>query len=123
MQVLSELHDRAPVHSFAETRRVVESELGQPLEALFEEFDPEPLASGSVAQVRPPPRLPPWGHGVGHTALAFGRRRCTALCCAWRMAARGQLPSRSGTPGSPRGSVRTSRRVARGLGSERQLRG
>ncbi|KAL4443762.1 hypothetical protein ABPG75_011499 [Micractinium tetrahymenae] len=50
-RVLSELHDRAPVHSERETRRLVESALGGPLEQLFLSFESRPLASGSIAQV------------------------------------------------------------------------
>lgn len=49
--VLSELHDRAPVHSDAETRRVVEAAFGRTLEDLFVSFEARPLASGSIAQV------------------------------------------------------------------------
>ena len=50
--VLSELHDRAPVHSPAATRRIVEAALGRPLEEAFLSFEEQPLASGSIAQVR-----------------------------------------------------------------------
>ncbi|KAI7844981.1 hypothetical protein COHA_001347 [Chlorella ohadii] len=50
-RVMSELHDRAPTHSMAETRRIVEAALGAPLESLFLSFEPRPLASGSIAQV------------------------------------------------------------------------
>ena len=43
--------DRAPVVPFEAVRRVVESELGRPLEAVFAQFDREPLAAASIAQV------------------------------------------------------------------------
>jgi aarF domain-containing kinase len=48
---LSTLHSDAPVHNFAHTRRTVEAALGAPLEELFAAFEPEALASGSIAQV------------------------------------------------------------------------
>jgi hypothetical protein len=49
---MSSLHEGAPVHSYAHTRRAVESAFGLRLDQLFITFDPKPLASGSVAQVR-----------------------------------------------------------------------
>lgn len=48
---LSELHSAAPVHSFAYTKREVEAALGAPIDDMFETFDHEPLASGSIAQI------------------------------------------------------------------------
>lgn len=48
---MSSLHEGAPVHSYAHTRRAVESAFGLRLDQLFITFDPRPLASGSVAQV------------------------------------------------------------------------
>ncbi|MCS5637045.1 MAG: AarF/UbiB family protein [Myxococcota bacterium] len=43
--------DQVPAVSFEAVRQVVESELGQPLEAVFDEFDRVPLAAASIAQV------------------------------------------------------------------------
>ncbi|HIG00172.1 MAG TPA: AarF/ABC1/UbiB kinase family protein [Myxococcales bacterium] len=43
--------DQVPAVPFKAVRRVVESELGQPLEAVFTEFDSVPLAAASIAQV------------------------------------------------------------------------
>ena len=43
--------DQVPAESFETVRSVVESDLGQPLEAVFSEFDREPLAAASIAQV------------------------------------------------------------------------
>jgi ubiquinone biosynthesis protein len=43
--------DQVPAESFDDVRRVVESELDQPLEAVFAEFDRTPLAAASIAQV------------------------------------------------------------------------
>jgi ubiquinone biosynthesis protein len=48
---LAELQDRVPPLPFARIRRVVEAELGAPLEARFARFDPAPLAAASIAQV------------------------------------------------------------------------
>jgi ubiquinone biosynthesis protein len=48
---LSSLQDRVPPFAFADVRRTVEAELGRPLEAVYADFDPEPVAAASVAQV------------------------------------------------------------------------
>jgi ubiquinone biosynthesis protein len=48
---LALLQSHVPADPFAVTRHTVESELGSPLEKLFTEFDPEPLASASIGQV------------------------------------------------------------------------
>ncbi|KYH31450.1 ABC1 kinase family protein [Neomoorella mulderi] len=48
---LARLQDRVPPFPFAEVKQTVEKELGQPLEQLFHEFDPEPLAAASIGQV------------------------------------------------------------------------
>lgn len=48
---LAGLRDRVPPIAFARVRRVVESELGQPLEAAFARFESEPLGAASIAQV------------------------------------------------------------------------
>ncbi|WP_026987681.1 2-polyprenylphenol 6-hydroxylase [Fodinicurvata fenggangensis] len=48
---LAELQDRLPPFSFEEARRLIESELGQPLEVLFEDFDSTPVSAASIAQV------------------------------------------------------------------------
>jgi ubiquinone biosynthesis protein len=45
------LRDRVPPAPFAQIRRVVEAELGQPLEEVFASFEPDCLASASIAQV------------------------------------------------------------------------
>ena len=50
-QVLSRLQDRVPPRELPVVRRVVEGELGRPLEALFRHFAPRPVASASLAQV------------------------------------------------------------------------
>jgi predicted unusual protein kinase regulating ubiquinone biosynthesis (AarF/ABC1/UbiB family) len=47
---LGTLQDRVPPLPFSEIREVVESELGDRLEARFQCFDPEPLGAASIAQ-------------------------------------------------------------------------
>jgi len=59
---LAELQDRVPPRPFEIIRGQVESELGQPLEAVFSEFDPAPIAAASLAQV--------------HAARTIDGRRC-----------------------------------------------
>jgi ubiquinone biosynthesis protein len=48
---LSKLQDAAPADSFAVIRTIVETELGEPLEDLFADFEEIPLASASIGQV------------------------------------------------------------------------
>jgi ubiquinone biosynthesis protein len=43
--------DQVPPEDFATVRRVVESDLGAPLEAVFASFEREPIAAASIAQV------------------------------------------------------------------------
>lgn len=43
--------DRVAPEPFEVARRVVEEDLGRPLDEVFERFDPQPLASASIAQV------------------------------------------------------------------------
>src|SRR5581483_8436309 len=45
------LQYQAPVLDFKELRPQIEADLGAPLEELFEEVDPRPLAAASIAQV------------------------------------------------------------------------
>jgi ubiquinone biosynthesis protein len=48
---LADLRDRVPPISFARVRRIVEDELGRPLETDFAGFEPSPLGAASIAQV------------------------------------------------------------------------
>ena len=48
---LAALRDSAPTVSFEQMKRVVEEELGEPLDQAFAEFDPAPLAAASIGQV------------------------------------------------------------------------
>ncbi len=43
--------DQVPAEDFESVRRVVEQDLGRPLDEVFERFDPVPLAAASIAQV------------------------------------------------------------------------
>jgi aarF domain-containing kinase len=51
VDVLSGLQDEVPPESFENIRRVIEREFGKPLDAVFSEFDEQPVASASLAQV------------------------------------------------------------------------
>jgi len=51
VDVLARLQDRVPPRDLPTVRRVIETELGRPLEAVFARFAPEPVASASLAQV------------------------------------------------------------------------
>ncbi len=48
---LARLQDQVPPFAFAEVRRTIEADLGRPLEELFGDFEAQPLAAASVAQV------------------------------------------------------------------------
>jgi ubiquinone biosynthesis protein len=50
-QELAKLLDRVPPMPFGQVCEIVESELGGPIETFFEQFQAEPIAAGSVAQV------------------------------------------------------------------------
>ncbi|MBF0469775.1 MAG: ubiquinone biosynthesis regulatory protein kinase UbiB [Gammaproteobacteria bacterium] len=48
---LAKLQDQVPPFSSVQARKIIESSFRQPLEEIFSHFNPEPLASASVAQV------------------------------------------------------------------------
>eukprot|EP00246_Nothoceros_aenigmaticus_P015260 TRINITY_DN6258_c0_g2_i1.p1 TRINITY_DN6258_c0_g2~~TRINITY_DN6258_c0_g2_i1.p1 ORF type:complete len:584 (+),score=92.10 TRINITY_DN6258_c0_g2_i1:128-1753(+) len=48
---LSELQTKAPAHNFAQTKRTVEGAFGRKINEIFEDFEEDPIASGSIAQV------------------------------------------------------------------------
>eukprot|EP00951_Prasinocladus_malaysianus_P007341 scaffold52807_cov39-Prasinocladus_malaysianus.AAC.1 len=49
---LEMLQSSAPAHSFWYTKRVIERSLGMPIDQLFDTFEEQALASGSIGQVR-----------------------------------------------------------------------
>jgi predicted unusual protein kinase regulating ubiquinone biosynthesis (AarF/ABC1/UbiB family) len=51
VEILKQCHDAVPPQPYEVIRETVERELGKPLSAVFSEFDREPLASASLAQV------------------------------------------------------------------------
>lgn len=51
VEELKVLQDRLPAFGFRRARRIVEEDLGKPIEEAFAEFDREPVAAASVAQV------------------------------------------------------------------------
>ena len=51
VEELSRLHDQVPPFPTPEVRKRIQSELKQPLEAVFDSFDPQPLAAASLGQV------------------------------------------------------------------------
>ncbi|KAJ0017038.1 hypothetical protein Pint_10766 [Pistacia integerrima] len=48
---LSELHTKAPEHSFAYSKKTIEKAFGRKLSEIFDSFEESPVASGSIAQV------------------------------------------------------------------------
>lgn len=48
---LARLQDQVPPFAIAKAKAAIEAAYGQPLEAVFERFDDEPLAAASIAQV------------------------------------------------------------------------
>jgi predicted unusual protein kinase regulating ubiquinone biosynthesis (AarF/ABC1/UbiB family) len=51
VEILSRLQDKVPARPFAVVRRTVEDELGAPLDSVFAELSPRPIAAASLAQV------------------------------------------------------------------------
>jgi ubiquinone biosynthesis protein len=66
--------DRVPPEPFSSVREVVERELRRPLGAVFERFEPEPLASASIAQVHPARLLAGSGPGAGRDVVVKVQR-------------------------------------------------
>src|SRR5260221_2696610 len=51
---LATLRDRVPPFAFTEVRRIIEQDFARPLEEVFADFEPAPVAAASVAQVHRP---------------------------------------------------------------------
>lgn len=51
IRLFSNLYDKAPSIPFSEVRRVIREDFGRELEQVFAEFEEEPVASASIAQV------------------------------------------------------------------------
>ena len=51
IEVLSSLFNDAPQSNIDDVRRVIEEDLGHSVDELFDDFDPNPIASASLAQV------------------------------------------------------------------------
>lgn len=51
LEALAPLQDQVPPASWEDVRAEIEDDLGGPIEARFAEFDPEPIAAASIAQV------------------------------------------------------------------------
>ena len=48
---LATLRDAAPAVTFKDMKKVIESELGEPVKDVFDQFDEEPIAAASIGQV------------------------------------------------------------------------
>jgi predicted unusual protein kinase regulating ubiquinone biosynthesis (AarF/ABC1/UbiB family) len=66
---LGALRDAAPTVAFSQMRKVIESELGDRLSEVFQEFDEEPIAAASRSRSRS--SIPAW------------RRRSGPTCPTW----------------------------------------
>ncbi len=73
---LSDLQDNLPPFPTAQAKRVIENELGQPLAALYRDFDDVPIAAASIAQVHF--ALTPDGAPVAVKVLRPGIRQAFA---------------------------------------------
>jgi ubiquinone biosynthesis protein len=74
MAELGKLQDRIEPFSTPEARRIVEKELGQPIDQLFSEFSAEPIGAASLAQV--------WAVvAAGGFGTAMCRRERGGACC------------------------------------------
>lgn len=50
-EILTALQQDAPKHSYAQTCAQIQRSFGHPVEAIFDSFEEQPLASASIAQV------------------------------------------------------------------------
>jgi ubiquinone biosynthesis protein len=81
------LRDRVPAEPFTTVRRIVEEDLGRPLEAVFSSFDPTPIAAASIAQVHAATLRPGPGPGAGREVVVKVQRPTVATMVAKDLAA------------------------------------
>jgi ubiquinone biosynthesis protein len=72
------LRDRVPAESFDVVRRIVEEDLGRPLEAVFSSFTPSPIAAASIAQVHAATLHPSVSPGGGRDIVVKVQRPTVA---------------------------------------------
>ncbi|HET9733142.1 MAG TPA: AarF/UbiB family protein [Acidimicrobiales bacterium] len=72
------LRDRVPAEPFDVVRRIVEEDLGRPLEEVFTEFSPTPIAAASIAQVHAAVLAPGEGPGAGMPVVVKVQRPTVA---------------------------------------------
>jgi ABC1 atypical kinase-like domain len=85
MDELARLQDNIKSFSTVEARAIIEADMGQPIDVLFSEFSPAPIAAASLAQVR---SIVLWlFHGTrnkhdasGYPAPHFGEAPFSPLC-------------------------------------------
>ncbi len=71
MEQLARLQDNITPFDTGAARRVIESDLGQPINTIFSEFSERPIAAASLAQVCPccqAGHMEYRGHGILHQA-------------------------------------------------------
>jgi len=51
VEELSKLQDKVPAFSYEQARAIIEQDLGKPLQSLYHNFDPIPIAAASLGQV------------------------------------------------------------------------
>ncbi|HET6794382.1 MAG TPA: AarF/UbiB family protein [Acidimicrobiales bacterium] len=72
------LRDRVPAESFDDVRRIVEEDLGRPLEAIFSHFERRPIAAASIAQVHAATLRPEIQPGGGRQVVVKVQRPTVA---------------------------------------------
>lgn len=76
---LSQLYTCVPSHKFSHTKKLVEKSFGQRMEDLFEWFEEEPCASGSIAQVHKAKLSEAGARKIGSSGKMASRDRVVAV--------------------------------------------